>query len=174
MANTYELIQTTTVGSGGASTIDFTSISATYKDLCLKYSLRTSAAGTNDGGFVIFNNDSGANYSRKQLYGTGSVVASDGATGLTYVQLGPINGSGSTANTFSIGELYIPNYVSTTAEKSTSGFGAHESNNTLAYLAIGTTLWNPATQAAINQITLSTGSGMLQYSTASLYGIKNT
>ena len=174
MANTYLLIQTITVGSGGASTIDFTSIPATYTDLYLKYSLRTSAAGTNDSGSVIYNNDSAANYSRKQLYGTGSVAASDGATGLTYVQLGPINGNGSTANTFSSGELYIPNYTSTTLAKVGNGFGVHEDNNTLAYLATQATLWNPGTQAAINRITLSTGSGMLQYSTASLYGIKNS
>ena len=33
MANTYKLIASNTVGSGGSSGIDFTSIPATYTDL---------------------------------------------------------------------------------------------------------------------------------------------
>jgi hypothetical protein len=36
MANTYEAIATVEVGSGGASTIDFTSIPSTYTDLVLR------------------------------------------------------------------------------------------------------------------------------------------
>ena len=36
MANTYVLISSSTVGSGGAASIDFSSIPATYTDLVLK------------------------------------------------------------------------------------------------------------------------------------------
>ena len=36
MANTYVAIATVTVGSGGAASIDFTSIPATYTDLVVK------------------------------------------------------------------------------------------------------------------------------------------
>jgi hypothetical protein len=39
MANTFELIASSTVGSGGAANIDFTSIPATFTDLCLSIHL---------------------------------------------------------------------------------------------------------------------------------------
>jgi hypothetical protein len=42
MANTFELIASSTVGSGGAANIDFTSIPATYTDLCLKFICATT------------------------------------------------------------------------------------------------------------------------------------
>ena len=40
MAVTHNLISTITVGSGGAASIDFTSIPQTYTDLLVKISLR--------------------------------------------------------------------------------------------------------------------------------------
>jgi len=40
MANTYTLIASSTVGSGGAATVSFSSITATYTDLCLLASVR--------------------------------------------------------------------------------------------------------------------------------------
>jgi len=45
MANTYKLISSVTVGSGGAATIGFTSIPATYTDLLLSYSGRIDQTG---------------------------------------------------------------------------------------------------------------------------------
>ena len=45
--NTLVKIQTVTVGSGGASSIDFTSIPQTYTDLCLVYSARLTTTDTN-------------------------------------------------------------------------------------------------------------------------------
>ena len=40
MATTFTKIASVTVGSGGASSIDFTSIPSTYTDLCVKLSTR--------------------------------------------------------------------------------------------------------------------------------------
>ena len=48
MADTYTLISSVTVGAGGASSIDFTSIPATYTDLLVKFSLRTDFNGWRD------------------------------------------------------------------------------------------------------------------------------
>ena len=42
MATTYTLISSVTVGSGGAASIEFTSIPSTYTDLVLKLSARSS------------------------------------------------------------------------------------------------------------------------------------
>ena len=45
MANTFQLISSTTVGAGGASSIDFTSIPSTYTDLVIKWSGRLTSTG---------------------------------------------------------------------------------------------------------------------------------
>ena len=42
MAVTYKLIETVTVGSGGAASIEFSSIPQTYTDLKVVYSLRST------------------------------------------------------------------------------------------------------------------------------------
>ena len=55
MANTYTLISSVTVGSGGASSIDFTSIPATYTDLCLVWSGRS--AGSDVDTKITFNSE---------------------------------------------------------------------------------------------------------------------
>ena len=40
MAVTFTQIASVTVGSGGAASIDFTSIPSTYTDLCIKTSIK--------------------------------------------------------------------------------------------------------------------------------------
>ena len=55
MANTFVLLASTTVGSGGASSIDFTSIPATYTDLVVKVSGRIDYAQTGDYFKITFN-----------------------------------------------------------------------------------------------------------------------
>ena len=74
MPSTYELIASYTVGAGGAASIDFTSIPATYTDLVLKLSSRTATGGANDV-YIQFNTDStSANYSERQLQGADIVT----------------------------------------------------------------------------------------------------
>ena len=50
------LISSVTVGSGGASSIDFTSIPQTYTDLVVRWSTRGTAATVYDQVYVKFNN----------------------------------------------------------------------------------------------------------------------
>ena len=60
MANTYTLIASQTVGSGGASAINFGSIPNTYTDLLVKVSARMSSANGSAG--ITFNGTN-TNYS---------------------------------------------------------------------------------------------------------------
>ena len=46
---TYTLISSVTVGAGGASSIDFTSIPSTYTDLLVKISARSTLNELNGG-----------------------------------------------------------------------------------------------------------------------------
>ena len=69
---TYKLIASGTVGSGGASSIEFTSIPGTYTDLVIKTSLRVSDAVTAADINIKFNT-SDANKTILYLSGNGSV-----------------------------------------------------------------------------------------------------
>ena len=70
------LIQTITVGAGGASTIEFTSIPQTYTDLCIKLSNRQSGTGGSanvwDNYYMSFNGSSSSKSSR-DLHGLDEV-----------------------------------------------------------------------------------------------------
>lgn len=161
-----QLIQTVTVGSGGAASIDFTSIPATFTDLVLVTSLRSArSAGFEE--YRIYFNGANSNLSTRYLEGDGSSAASGTPVG-GFIGIG--NSSTSTSSTFSNHQVYIPNYAGSTT-KSYSSDSVSEANATTAYSDIVAGLWNQT--AAITSITLvnGTSSNWLQYSSASLYGI---
>lgn len=168
MANTLKKIQTITVGSGGASSIEFTSIPQTYTDLKIVLSIRTDRNALVDALEFKFN-DSTANRTYRELYGTGASAVSGNSTGAL---AGFINSATSTASVFSNVELYIPNYTSSN-NKSSSVDSVSENNATTAYPHMIANLWSDT--SAITKITLfsSYSATILQYSTATLYGISN-
>jgi len=178
MANTYTLIASSTVGSGGVSNIDFTLIPATYTDLLVKYSLRTDNANIFSLTYLYFNGSQTSYTAAKQLEGTGS-AASSSSFATTYLYGDDGVGNSSTASTFGNGELYIPNYAGS-SNKSTSTDSVGENNATTAYSQLIAGLWGNS--AAINRITFSTSGTSLtgsatkfvQYSTVYIYGIKNS
>ena len=176
MPTTYKAIATVTVGSGGSSNIDFTSIPATYTDLYIQVSARTNRAAQLDYWNLRFNNDSATNYSARWLKAYGiSVLESSSNSSADKIFIGWLNGNTATTNTFGTTGIYIPNYTSTNY-KSTSSEGAVENNasgNNDFELGIIAGLWSST--SAINRITLIPAAGtLLQYSTATLYGIKNS
>jgi hypothetical protein len=170
MANTYEAIATVTVGSGGAANIEFTSIPATYTDLCLVHSIRTNRAVEIEEGIEIQFNGSTANFSSRRLIGTGSSVASQT---IVTREAGIVNAAGSTSSTFGNTQIYIPNYAGSN-NKSFSVEGVMENNATASYVDLSAGLWSNT--AAITSIKLTgySSGNFVQYSTATLYGIKNS
>ena len=172
MATTFVKIQTITVGSGGAASVNFTSIPQTYTDLKLFYSFRTDRAGfVADSVGMTFNGLS-TNRSYKEGYGTGSggsggSAASNGASMMVgYPPCGNTTGS-----VFGSGVIYIPNYTSSnykTAVVTQTG----ENGSATAYCNYVINLWSST--SAINQITFASdyAAYMSQYSVATLYGIK--
>jgi hypothetical protein len=161
------LIETKTVGSGGAANIDFTSIPATYTDLYLVMSIRNNDSTRNVGWVNIQFNNSTSNRSWRDVYGNGSNVFSSSDTTM---RIGSAQGDLATADTFGSASLYIPNYLSANF-KSSSGDGVAERNNTTTNAGLDANLWSDT--AAITSIKLvpGDGTGWVQHSTASLYGI---
>jgi hypothetical protein len=172
MANTYTLISSVTVGAGGAASMGFTSIPATYTDLFIKVSARTGRSGSPDDGLLIALNGSSSSFTQRFLEGSGSSASSGTAGWGTANSIANINGPTSTANTFSNNEIYIPNYAGSNY-KSISSDSVQENNQTTAYQDMYTVLWSNT--AAITSITLTNYSttNFTQYSTAYLYGISN-
>jgi hypothetical protein len=166
MANTYIKIASVVVGSGGSTTIDFTSIPSTYTDLKLVSSLRGDA---NTVDMTHSFNTLTTNQTQRFLRGNGAAAAS-GSDALIY---GLQNASTYTATVFTNSELYIANYASSN-HKSMSADTVTENNTTTSFAMLFANLWSAT--AAINAISLVAGSSgkFVQYSTATLYGIKNS
>lgn len=168
MATFIQIGSTVTVGAGGSSSISFSSIPSTYTDLKIVSSARTSS--TPSGGSLISFNGSSTSMSTRAVYGNGSTATSYSASN----SLGNlVNISTTTSNTFANSELYIPNYAGST-NKSSSMDGVTENNATGANAFFNANLWSQT--AAITSITLTPegGDNYVQYSTFSLYGIKNS
>jgi hypothetical protein len=173
MANTYTLISSVTVGSGGASSIAFSSIPSTYTDLCLEVSLRTVVAGDWNDNLIKFNSST-SSFTNKYIYGNGTnAYSGSNAYAGSGGYFGGAPGSTATANAFSNGLIYIPNYAGSNYKFYSSDNGA-ETKATTAYLHLLSGIWSNT--SAINSITLVTDNGQnyAQYSVASLYGIKNS
>lgn len=168
MANTYYLIGSATAGSGGTASFDFTGIPNTYTDLCIKVSGRGTVSSTGDNSFIRFNNSS-TGYSYRFLYGQGSGTAGS-SSGSDYPSFLMPAGT-ATANTFGNAEVYISDYASSNY-KPYSVDTVMENNTTLSYLEFWAHLWRNT--SAITSVKLTCGANFAQYSTAYLYGIKNS
>ena len=172
MANeTMVLLEKIVVPSAGASSITFTNIPQSYTDLKLVYSLRSSASG---GWQTVLTeiNSTTTGYTSRTLVGydggTVESLVSTANAGLVYHYS---TYSSATASTFGTGSLYFPNYTSSN-NKSVSMDSVTENNSTTAIAALTAGLW--ANSSAITQLKLTAGAGgnWVQYSSATLYGIK--
>jgi hypothetical protein len=173
MPNTFKKIASVVVGSGGASSIDFTSIPSTYTDLQLVLSARSVNNATTDNLKLTFNSNTSNNYTRTEIEGDGTSAASYSETttsGFLYIY---ITGATNTASTFSNGQIYIPNYVGSN-NKSFSVDNVTERNATSIQMCL--MAGRLANTSAITSISLvsQSSSNLVQYSSATLYGIKNS
>ena len=164
MASTYEPIATQTLGSAVA-TVTFSSIPSTYTDIIL-VSVPKSAAAQDL--YFRINGDSGTNYSRTILYGTGSVAGSTTATSQT---LGMANYYGNPdPTTISNQILHFLNYSNTAPYKTVLIRSNNASGGTDAII----NLWRST--SAITSIELRVSpAASVNFTTGSiftLYGIK--
>jgi hypothetical protein len=172
MANTFIKIASVTVGSGGSGSMTFSSIPSTYTDLCIKISARGTQAAASHALTLRFNGST-TNYSGRELVGDGSAVSS-GTRGVfgSAMYIGNIDGNSATANTFSNSEVYIPNYAGS-ANKSLSVDAVTENNATEAYATLLAGLWSDTSAiTSIDLVSFAAHGNLMQYTTATLYGIK--
>ena len=166
---TYTLIQRTILGSTTAS-ISFTSIPQTYTDLVFLISARQN--DYNYGGFFMKFNGStkGTNVTAKRIYGNSGNVANSTSQEMTWVGT-----PGFTANVFSGGQIYIPNYTSSNYKPAWFE-GSQESSQAATTNMLTAWLWSQT--AAVTQVDFGVFDGgypdsFVQNTSISLYGISN-
>lgn len=171
MSTLMKLISTTTVPSGGLSSIQFTSIPQTFTDLLLVYDGDCNRSDlVADGVFIRFNSDTtGSNYNNTRLYGNPSGGSTFSDTGAVYGGAG-LTTANATASVYGSNSIYIPNYTSSVA-KTWVVDGGSENDGSNTYLGVHGGRWTGT--AAISSISLipEVGTSWNQFTTASLYGI---
>ena len=162
VTNSYESIATVTVGSGGATEINFTSIPSTFKHLQLRAFVDSSAA---DGYMSLrYNGDTtSSNYRYHYLQGNGSSASA--GTGASAAYLPSTGGTDGGAVIFD-----LLDYTDTNKYKTSRTINGWDSNGS-GIIALQSGLW--MSTAAITSIKLTnTGMTPQQYSSFALYGCK--
>ena len=171
----FESIATVTVGSGGASSIEFTSIPSTFQHLQIRGIFRESRSLTSTGGMELrLNGDTASNYAYHLLYGNGSSAAATGASSQAIGYAVNIPRNSETASAFAAAVIDILDYGSTSKTKTVRAFGGYDGNNTNGIVMVDSTLWNNSADA-VSTILLrppAAAGNFVQYTTATLYGIK--
>ncbi len=161
-----QLVQTVTVGSGGAGTIEFASIPGDATDLVVLLNHRGSASGTF---WVQMQLNSTSNAPNRNLNGSGTTITSqnNNSHGITWV-----DSDSPTANTFHSTAIYIPNYTSS-SNKSCSIETVLEANSSTRFHTLSVIISNvyPVTSAVTNIKLICDFNLFAQNTTASLYKI---
>lgn len=173
VTNSYESISTTTLGAGGAATVEFTSIVNTYKHLQLRVLSRSNRAVSTDNIKLGVGNgtiDTGANYAYHNLYGNGTSAAASGGSSETTGYLDSIPGSSIGASIFGVLVIDFLDYANTNKYKTVRSLGGYDSNGG-GFISLTSNLWQST--SAIDRIKLTCrGTAFEEYSSFALYGIK--
>ena len=169
MPGSRQLISSQVLSTSAAS-VTFSAIPATFTDLVLRFSSR---ADTDPHTIrVVFN--SNGNGSQTYMWGNGSSASGARDVGTSGTNLYNVNTAGSTSNTFTSGEIYLPSYTAS-QNKPLSVFYAQENNSSTAYLYAVAGL--KSSTDAITSISMQCagvfGESFVSGSSFFLYGIKS-
>jgi hypothetical protein len=174
ITGSYESIATVTVGSGGSSYIEFTSIPATYSHLQIRIISRDSRASQtlNNIEFIV-NSDTGNNYAGHYLLGDGASAAAGvdgGSTPQANVSLGISSSASATASVFGTTVVDILDYANTNKYKTFRSLMGID-NNGSGSIRLRSGLWMSTSAITAIKMTPSTSGSFQQYSSFALYGI---
>ena len=168
----FESIATVTVGSGGASSIEFTSIPGTYQHLQVRLIGRSDRAAAGDYIRVQLNSDTGSNYAWHELRGDGANATATGSSSQTGGIVKQITGASNGANEFGSVVIDILDYTETSKNTTVRSLGGFDSNGD-GQIVLMSSLW--ANTSAVTSLKLESQAGSsnwVEHSTAALYGIK--
>jgi len=168
--SSYESIATTTVGSGGASTVTFSSIPSTYQHLQIRYTAKNGTSGGVSDTFntARFNGDSGSNYAYHYALGDGAATYGYGVGSQSSVWFG-LSPYGATS-TFGTNVIDILDYANTNKYKTLRALIGNDRNGA-GTIALTSGLWM-STSAISSIVITATSFPFAEYSSFALYGIK--
>jgi hypothetical protein len=165
MPGSYESIATVTVGAGGTTSVNFSSIPQTYRHLQIRAIHQEPA----DTVALRFNNTGSSNiYTVHNIYGDGGVVAGYSGSPLM-IYFG--TNYGSSGSFFGASVVDILDYTDTSKYTTTRSVTGAENNS--AYYRVGMYSGEYYSTSAITSIQILGRSGgtIAQYSQFALYGI---
>jgi hypothetical protein len=176
-ATAYESIATTTVGSGGSSTITFSSIPSGFEHLQIRSILRNASgsAGSLDL-FMNFNSDTGTNYRAYKQFGGDGSSAFGAASGTSTAATDKIANAyflndGNTASVYSVWVCDILDYRNTNKYKVTRSFNGQDLNGS-GSIRFFSGLWKSTSAITSITLTVEGSNNFKQYTQFALYGIK--
>ena len=176
VTNSYESIQTVTVGSTSVANVTFSSIPSTYKHLQIRYIVKSARTGNPlDELNLRFNGDTGNNYAQHTLAGNGDIAFSNGIASGNNIELGSgFIGDSESSSQFGVGVVDILDYGSSTKTKTIRMIGGVDFNGAPIYggrVGLGSGLWNNTSPTTSLTFYAENGN-IIQYSQFALYGIK--
>ena len=171
----YESIATVTVGSGGSSSISFTSIPSTYAHLQIRWLGRSARTGsTNDALKMTFNSATTNYYGGHFLYGTGAAAGALSDSSSSTMYGGYVTTADSISSSFGVGIIDILDYANTNKNKTVRLISGMDNNGTGGYLNFSSSLWMQTTAVSSITLTPNSATNLQQYSQFALYGIKGS
>jgi len=167
----YDSIATVTVGSGGASSVTFSSIPSTYTHLQIRGIGRAANSVTDENFVLQLNSDTGANYSLHNIYGTGSSVGANATINFTASYFARTSGASSGASMFGAVVADILDYANTNKYKTLRSLSGHDQNGS-GYVTLMSGNWRSTSAVTTVTIKNETGLNIAEYSSFALYGIK--
>ena len=168
--NSYESIATSVVGSGGSSSITFSSIPSTFKHLQIRFIARSTAATGPRAIYLQVNSDAGNNYAVHTLSGSGSAASAGNSTSSNKIFVYDNPAANQTASTFSAQVIDVLDYQNTNKYKTTRQLGGYDANGS-GYIFFASGLWQSTSAITSLNFTLESGN-FAEFSSFALYGIK--
>ncbi len=162
---------------GAVASITFSAIPATYSHLLIYWQARCSGAVGDDSFSMRFGTggggvDSGANYVYGFVQDANTTVTGNALAAATSIIIGTVNGANAPANCASSGTIFIPNYSSTTFNKTATTTAHSQFASGASGMKIGVFGGNWSNTGAITSISLfpAAGSNLIIGSAFSIYG----
>lgn len=166
-----EFISEVTVGAGGASAINFSSIPQTYSDLFLSVYLRSTDPNP-DTIIMQFSGDTSSMYNITRIFGYDGTVVANKQTNQPYLWAGGMPGSNQVVNGFCNGTFYIPNYTSSYDKSIICDTYSPQDNTNNYRLIITSGLWRASQSVSSINLRSYNSGNFVQNSKVTLYGIK--
>jgi len=168
MPGSYESIATVT-GNGTSQSLTFSNIPQTYAHLEIRGIGQASYSSNDNGAIgVRLNGDTGSNYTRHFIRGSGSSVSAGGLTSTTFAEAGD-GAYLNTGSTVGASVISVFDYTNTNKYTTIRGLSGMD-NNGLGAITLGSGLW--INTAAVTSLTIfQQNANFTDKSTFALYGI---